>query len=152
MFNFWRLFLLGVGIVTVLSGLQYAFLGDHAVTRMLTEPIIVSLTGTAAMAPETARIEAFYLGIIGAVTAGLGVQIEFLALFPFKKREKWAWFAAATSVGAWYVIDTGLAFAAGVPSLVTANTIFAALVALPLIFTFRDFFPSRAASVAAHAQ
>lgn len=152
MFNFWRLFLLGVGIVTVLSGLQYAFLSDHAMTNMLTDPILDSLVGTAAVTPEAARVEIFYLGIVGALTAGLGIQLEFLAMFPFKKREKWAWFAAATSVGVWYLIDTGLAYAAGAAALVTVNTIFAGLVALPLIFTFRDFFPSRAASVAAHAQ
>ena len=52
---------------------------------------------------------------------------------PLRRREPWAWPAVALSLGAWFVLDTGMSLVLGFPTHALFNLVFAIALAVPLI-------------------
>ncbi len=63
----------------------------------------------------------------------------FLALHPFKAREKWAWNCFAFGISTWFVADTAISIFYGVTFNALFNTILFFLIGMPLIFTRKYF-------------
>jgi hypothetical protein len=89
--------------------------------------------------PVPAPAQAFHAwvyGAWGATVMGWGVTMFFIAYYPFKQPERWAWNAVIVSVLLWYLLDTGISWVFGVLINVLLNTTILILVIIPLIFTF----------------
>ena len=71
--------------------------------------------------------------------AGWGVFLASVAAIPFRRRERWAWNCIVLGILFWYVPDTGFSLQAGVMFNAAVNTALLALIALPLVFTRRNF-------------
>jgi len=78
--------------------------------------------------------------VLGAVIASWGILIVFIAWFPFRSREKWAWNAIAVALISWFVVDTACSFYYNVTANAVFNLFTFTLFALPLIFTWKHFY------------
>ena len=76
-------------------------------------------------------------GVWGATVAGWGILVAFIAMFPFKQRQRWAWNALLAAIGTWYLLDTGISLYFGVTFNALFNTLLLALAGLPLFMTRR---------------
>jgi hypothetical protein len=86
--------------------------------------------------------EAFRLwifAVLGATLAGWGVCLIFIAHYPFKRKELWAWNCLVAGILVWYVLDTFASLYFKVYFNAIFNTILLGLSILPLIFTRKHF-------------
>ena len=74
----------------------------------------------------------FLYGVLGAVLTGWMITIAGIAAGPLRSGEQWAWPVLATSLGTWFVLDTGLSLAAGFWQHAVFNLFFLAGLGLPL--------------------
>ncbi len=79
------------------------------------------------------------VGVLGAVAIGWGILMIFVAYYPFRRGEKWAWNGLAVSIGIWYILDTGTSLYHGVTLNAVANTGFLIIFGIPL-FKSRKYF------------
>jgi len=140
-FNFWQKWLVGVGVYLVVFGLLLAFFGQSPLMDVLLnqyfDPIFWpdNLISTGTM-----QYKAWISSVLGAVIAGWGLSISFIAYYPFKLRETWAWKSIAVAVIFWFVVDTACSLYYRVPINAVFNLFTLALFALPLLFTWKSFF------------
>lgn len=93
--------------------------------------------GTTDMPANVVHYHRFIHAIAGATIAGWGVALAFIAHYPFRNRERWAWWAIAAAVMSWFTLDTTFSLYFGVwPNAIFNLGAFIAL-ATPLAFTYR---------------
>ena len=78
-------------------------------------------------------------GVLGATISGWGIFMIFIAHFPFRERQPWAWNCFAAGLTIWFIFDTTLSALHHVLFNVAFNTVLLLLVALPLAFTRKHF-------------
>lgn len=71
-------------------------------------------------------------GTLGAVIFGWMLTLAGIVVGPLRPRERWAWSTVASSVAAWFVVDTGLSLALGYVGHALFNLGFVLALALPL--------------------
>lgn len=139
-FNFWQKGLLSVGIYLVLFGLFLTFFSQSNLMDLLFNKQIDPNFWVNAELPENAlKFQGWIYGVLGAVLAGWGTLISFLAFYPFKTRERWALNGLVLAIAIWYISDTTISVMYGVIFNVIFNTIMLFFLATPLVFT-RKFF------------
>lgn len=74
----------------------------------------------------------FVYGVLGAVIAGWMVLLAAVVIGPLRRREAWAWWAVAGSLGGWFVLDTGFSLAVGSPAHALFNVGFVVAMGLPV--------------------
>ena len=77
--------------------------------------------------------------LMGALTAGLGLAVFWIAREALARGERWAWSAIATSVGLWFVVDSVASIATGFGRNAICNVVLVAPL-LPALWLTR---PSR---------
>jgi hypothetical protein len=97
------------------------------------------------MPAEVVRYHRFVHGVLGATITAWALTLAFIAHGPFRRREPWAWRAAAASVAAWFTIDTVTSLAHGAWPNAALNVVAVIPLALPLLFT-RSSFAARTAT------
>ncbi|GBE57691.1 hypothetical protein BMS3Abin01_00612 [bacterium BMS3Abin01] len=139
-FNFWQKWLLAVGIYLVAFGLVLAFFNQSRLMDVIFNQQIDPVFWGGNSIPENAAdFQAWIYGVLGATVAGWGVFLAFLAHYPFRAREKWAWNCIAIGIGGWFVVDTAISAYYHVTFNVAFNAALLLLVGLPLLFTRKDF-------------
>ncbi len=138
-FDFWQRWLLISGVIVVVGGLGIALLSRTAVFDMLDHPINTIFWGTVDVPAAASSYQGFIYGLTGAVMAGWGVCIAFIAAYPFQRREPWAWACLLVGLTLWYVVDTGFSLAYGVVFNAIGNTVLLIAAGLPLVLTRRHF-------------
>ena len=126
-----RFLLVVVGIVaTYAFGLVVAglFLGDHVFDRLGFGPY----DGAIVRADARHYVRLVYV-ILGSVIIGWMLTIAALVAGPLRRREVWAWNTIVGSVGAWFILDTGLSLILGFAGHAAFNVAFAAGLAVPLV-------------------
>lgn len=134
-FSFWRRWLLTACVGVTAFGTMMFLLRD--VTQTFFNLLIFQQE--AAVFPEAVDYLAFVYGVLGIVMIGWSVLLLALVAIPFQRREPWAWWALALSVGIWYAIDSLFSIVTGYSANALLNTGFAVLFVIPLAATFRDF-------------
>lgn len=144
-FLFWQRWLLLAGLTLTAFGLALAFFSQtwlfDALFNNQVNPVFWS---AAAVSPATQRFQAWAYGVLGATIAGWGIVTAFLARYPFRNKEPWAWTAIALAISVWFITDTGLSVWFGVTFNAVFNILVLLLVLLPLNFTRSDFHDRRA--------
>jgi hypothetical protein len=138
-FSFWQRWLLAVSALVVIFGLALAFLNQTPLFDLLfNDQIDPSFWGGEEPPANSAEFQRWVYGVLGAAVAGWGVFMTFIAHYPFRKRERWAWYCLATGLLAWYVPDTLLSLVYA-PFNAAFNSLLLVALGLPLLFTRRDF-------------
>lgn len=139
-FNFWQKWLFYVGIYLAVFGLVLAFFNQTYVMNFVFNNQINSVFWSSNEIPESAfPFQSWIYGVLGATVSGWGIFIAFLAYYPFKAREKWAWNCIATGIAIWFISDTSISAFYDVTFNVVFNVVLLIFIGLPLLFT-RKFF------------
>lgn len=78
-------------------------------------------------------------GVLGATMIGWCLTVAFIAGYPFRAGERWAWQALCTAIIVWYVLDTGTSWLHGVFVNVALNTVLLVAFGVPLVASRRSF-------------
>ena len=134
-FLFWQRWLVGVGALVALFGLFMALLNGTPLFALFNDRIDPVFWGGQAVPQAGLAFRGWVYGVWGATVAGWGILVAFIAMFPFKQRQRWAWNALLAAVGTWYLLDTGISLYFGVTFNALFNTLLLALAGLPLFMT-----------------
>jgi hypothetical protein len=110
----------------------------------LTGALSRSLWATDRLPDDVVRYHRFANAVLGSVMAGFGSTLAWVTRRAFAVGEPWAWRCVATSVGVWFVLDTGSSAFLGVWPNVVLNLLSVAPFVPPLLFTWRHFRRPRA--------
>ena len=139
-FNFWQKWLLLVGIYLAVFGLVLALFNQTYVMDLIFNNQISPVFWPIKDIPEgVVPFQSWIYGVLGATVSGWGVFIAFLAHYPFKAREKWAWHCIASGIAIWFIFDTVISAYYQVMFNIIFNTILLFFIGLPLLFTRKDF-------------
>ncbi len=138
-FSFWQRWLLVVSLIIIAFGVALALLNGTVVFALFNSQIDPVFWGAAGIPADTARFQQWIYGVLGAMMAGWGVFLAFIAHYPFKMKEKWARNCMAAGLLLWYVLDTGISLYFGVYFNALFNTVLLVLGLVPLLFTWKQF-------------
>ncbi|MBU0493992.1 MAG: hypothetical protein KKA73_30200 [Chloroflexi bacterium] len=139
-FSFWQRWLLVVSFIIIVFGVAMALLNGTAVFDLLFNNQISPVFWGAETIPDVGiRFQQWIYGVLGATVAGWGVFLAFIAHYPFKAREKWAWNCVLIGLLLWYLIDTPISLYFGVVFNAVFNTLLLVLAIPPLVFTRKHF-------------
>lgn len=138
-FDFWQKWLLGLGIVMVIFGLGLAFLSGTPVFSIFNQNIDPVFWGGTPLPSSAFTFQRWIYAVLGATLAGWGVCVAFMAQFPFRWRERWAWNALACAILLWFSVDTVYSLVFQVYFNAAFNSLLLIAALLPLGFTRRLF-------------
>jgi hypothetical protein len=144
-FTFWQKWLFVVSIIISGAGVMIAFLSGSVLGDLLNQQISPVFWGSSDVGGSAREFQQFIYGILGAMMACWGIFIAFMARYPFRNKERWAWNCLLAGMLVWFVLDTGLSAYHAVYVNVVANTAFLVLVLLPVVLTRKEFFQEKAA-------
>ena len=142
MIKFWQRWLAILAGAIILVGLAMILFAGTSLFAPIDQPTFAAFFGDT-VPPAALEYHRFMIALNGAVTAGWGVMIFFLAWHPFGRGERWAWWALAASVGAWFVLDTAVALSFGAAAYALFNLAVLIAIDLPLLATARSFLGDR---------
>jgi hypothetical protein len=96
-----------------------------------------ALWSTSEFPAEVEPFRGFIMGVLGATMASWAVALLFVVVWPFARRERWAWWCVVVSVCSWAPVDTGLSLAHGVTVNAMFNAMALVMLAIPLAATWR---------------
>lgn len=139
-FNFWQKWLVVINIIFIIFGFLVAFAGDSLLFEMHNTQTKAIFFHGQELSTEAQQLKQFLFGIIGGTMAGFHLMMVYIALYPFKKKEKWAYNSLLYGLLIWFFIDSGLSIYHGAIHNVYLVNIVALLgIGIPLLFTWKDF-------------
>lgn len=138
-FSFWQRWLFIFSLIVVIFGLVMAVFNRTPIFAFFDLQLNPVFWGTNPLPPGVNEFQGFVYGVLGATMAGWGVIMAFIIRCPFQARERWAWNALALGLSIWFVTDTSISLYSGVIFNAIFNTVFFIFVALPLVFTRKEF-------------
>lgn len=139
-FSFWQKWLFCFGLYLIAFGLVLSFFSHSTLMNFVfNNQIDPAFWGIAELPENTERFQDWIYGVLGAVISGWGIFISFIAYYPFRAKEPWAWTCIGVGFIVWFVIDTVISayYHAGFNVLI--NIIFLLFALLPLLFTRKYF-------------
>jgi hypothetical protein len=145
-FSFWQKWLALVSIYHIVLGLLLAFFGQSQFMDALLNQYFDSIFWPDnQISSGTIQYKSWVSSVLGAVIASWGMLIAFIAYYPFKLREKWAWNGIAVSVVFWFLVDTACSLYYDVSINAVFNLFTFSLFVAPLFFTRKYLFGKAAA-------
>ncbi|MCP3900446.1 MAG: hypothetical protein GY707_12110 [Desulfobacteraceae bacterium] len=138
-FNFWQKWLFGFGIYIIVFGLALVFFSDSKLFDFIYNSKIDPVFFKDSLAKEALGFRTWIYGVLGAVLAGWGVFISYIAFYPFRKKEKWAWWCVLLGGAVWIIPDMIFSLKFKVFINVISNITLYILMMLPVVFTYHDF-------------
>ena len=138
-FLFWQKWLFIVGIVIVVFGIIMAFLSGTALFDLFNRQIDPAFWGKGTSLESVKSFQQWIYGVWGATIAGWGIFVTFIAHYPFRNKEKWAWNCLVVGLLTWFVLDTALSLFFKVYFNVAFNATLLLLAGLPVVITRKEF-------------
>jgi hypothetical protein len=138
-FSFWQRWLLIVGILISGFGMFMALLSGTPLFDSFNGQIDPVFWGAGAVEEGAREFQQWIYGVWGATIAGWGIFVIFIAQYPYRNKEKWAWNCLVAGVLVWFVLDTSLSISHKVYFNVAFNMILLVLAMLPLVVTRKCF-------------
>ena len=138
-FMFWQRWLLILSGIIIIFGLVMSLLSSTTIFDLLNNQVDPTFWGTQPIPEQALAFRSWVYGVTGAAMAGWGVFFAFLAHYPFRRREKWAWNCILLGMLVWYVPDTTISLIHGVTFNALFNTVLLIAIALPLMMTRKEF-------------
>lgn len=140
-FAFWRGWLFYTSLLFALYGLVLAFFGNSILFRPYFNALNSIFWPGEGPTAQTEQFRLFVCGPLGGTIACTYILLAYLAWFPFSRKEKWVIVAILISFGTWFIIDSAVCIYYGVYFQVYIINTFSLLQkALPLIFTWKEFY------------
>lgn len=141
---FWMRWLQIVAVLMLLMGL--AFIVTPGPTQTLFNFVIYQQPNLPAWANTEAQAYiTFMYAVLGGVMAGWMALFIVVLQTSFREGKRAGWIGLAASTVVWYVVDSGGSILTGFWQNAASNTGFALLLLIPLVATFRVFFPGQRA-------
>lgn len=138
-FSFWQKWLVSVGLIITIFGIAMAVFSGTPIFDMISTQINPAFWGKEAVDNGTKGFQHWIYGAWGATIAGWGIFATYIACYPFKNKEKWAWNCIIIGFLIWFTLDTALSLLHKVHFNVALNTVLFMLAILPIIFTRKSF-------------
>ncbi len=138
-FSLWQRWLFAVGIVMSVFGVLLALFNATPLFALFDRQINPVFWGAADIPGGAREFKQWAYGVLGAMLAGWGVFMAFIAHYPFKRREMWAWNCIFAGLLVWFVIDTAISLNFKVYFNAAFNTVLFVMVMLPLAFSRKHF-------------
>lgn len=138
-FLFWQRWLMTAIAFIIVGGILMPLLTSARLFTLFDNLVNPIFWPSGDVSASAVSFQQWIYGLLGAVMAGWGISMAFLAYYPFRRKEKWAWSALASSLLIWYVGDTAVSLLFGVNFNAVVNTVILALFLLPLFFTRANF-------------
>ena len=138
-FSFWQRWLLIVGVLISIFGMLMTFLSGTPLFDSFNGQIDPVFWGGSAIEERARGFQGWIYGVWGATIAGWGIFVVFIAHYPFRNRERWAWNCLVAGMLVWFVLDTSLSIFHRVYFNVAFNVVVFLAVLLPLVFTRKYF-------------
>lgn len=139
-FEFWRRWLFGASLFFGLFGIVAAIFGDTVLFTLWKERAAAVFWDAEAMPAEANRFRLFLFGPLGGTIAGTYVLQAYIAHYPFRRKEKWAWRASVLALLTWFGVDSAVSVYHGAIFNVYLVNVFALIgIGLPLAATWQDF-------------
>ena len=139
-FDFWQKWIFSVSLVLIVFGMLLALFPQSQfmdfVFNNQIDPVF-DLDGE--ISDNMRSFQAWIYGVLGTVISGWGILLAFIARYPFKARQKWAWNCIAAGFVLWFVVDTSISACFGVIFNVLFNVCLLLLIGIPLIGTYKYF-------------
>ncbi len=142
--SLWWKWLLALSIIGIIFGLVMALAPGvfHSTLGQITyNSFFEGDAYTELTEPELANQD-WLLSLLGSVMVGWLIAVGFIAYYPFRQGEQWAWTAVTVGIVVWFVLDTGSSLANGVVFNAVFNLGFLVGFGLPLLATYRHFHPA----------
>jgi len=143
-FNFWRKWLVICSAITILFSLMMVFGSTGFLFEFYNRQVATAIWGRPELHEAVVKYHAWIFGVLGSSIAGWSVCLLFIALYPFKRREKWAYYCILISILIWAPLDSAFSIYFGVYIEALFNLFAVTLFLIPLIATYGSFFPKEA--------
>lgn len=140
-FHFWQKWLYYSSLFFVFVGILVALFNESIFFELWNRGAAQLFGTNGTLSSDVLSFKEFILGPLGGTISGNYMLLAFVAKYPFKRKEKWAWQAATASLLIWFLIDTSISFYHSAYFNILLINIFTLVVqGLPLIFTWKDFY------------
>jgi len=142
-FSFWQRWLFVVSVIIAVAGVLMALLSGTLIFEVFNQLIVPVFWDANPVGDSAEGFQKFIYGLLGSTMASWGVFMSFVAYYPFRNKEKWAWNCMVMGTLLWYVLDTGFSIYHKVYVNAVGNTALLVLVMLPVVFTKKHFDPQK---------
>jgi hypothetical protein len=140
-FIFWQRWLFITSILFALFGIVFAYFGDSAFLDTYNHALAQNFYGADQFPDVAEPYRDFSYGPVGGCIFCCYALLAFIAWYPFRRKEKWAWWAICIAFTGWVIMDSSACIRHGFYFQIYAVNVVSILVkALPLAFTWREFF------------
>jgi len=139
-FSFWQRWLLIVSKIISLFGIYMAlFNRTFLFNFLLNDKVNTAFFKPPGISSELITFQKWIYGVLGATVFGWGIFLSFIAHYPFKRKEKWAWNCFLTGIMCWFVVDTSISVYFNVIINAIFNTVLFIGIIIPLFFSRKYF-------------
>ncbi len=139
-FNFWQKWLLIFGIYLSIFGIVLAFFSNTELMNFIfNNQIDPVFWENVKLQQNIISFRSWIYGVLGAVISGWGVTIAFIAHYPFREKQKWAWNCIFVGAMLWFIIDMIITIKYMVGFNILFNCILLIFMLIPLVFTYNQF-------------
>ena len=138
-FTFWQRWLFIVGLIVTAFGILLAFFSGTMIFGSLNSRIDIVFWGGTDVPQNAATFQRWINGVLGGVVAECGMFLSFVAYYPFRRKEKWAWNCVLAALFIWFFIDTPISLYFKVYVNALFNLVLFIAILLPLVFTKKSF-------------
>ena len=140
-FKFWQKWMVVYSILLILFGLLMTFGSTSAIFKSYNRAVAETFWSQPKLHETVAEYHPWMFAVLGSSLTGWSICYLFLAMFPFKRRERWSYYCIIFSILVWALLDSvfSVHFRIHIEALFNLGAV--AGFAVPLTATFRDFFP-----------
>jgi len=140
-FGFWQKWMVVYSIMCIILGLVMTFGSSSIIFQSYNRSVARAFWDQPYLHEAVSAYHPWIFAVLGSSLTGWSVCFLFLALYPFKRRERWAYYCFIISILVWASMDSAFSLYFGIHTEVLFNLGAVAGFAIPLIATYRDFFP-----------
>jgi len=140
-FIFWQKWIVFYCIICIVLGLVMTFGSTGIIFKIYNISVSEAFWGQPYLHAAVSAYHPWIFAVLGSTITGWSVCFLFLALYPFKRRERWAYYCFLTSLLSWVSLDSAFSLYFGINIEVLFNLVSLSGFAIPLIATYRNFFP-----------
>ena len=140
-FGFWQKWMVVFSAISIILGLAMTFGSTSAIFQSYNRSIAEVFWGRTHLHEAVSSYHPWIFAVLGSSIAGWSVCYLYLALYPIKRRERWAYYCFILSLLIWAPLDTGFSLYFGIHTEALFNLGAVAGFAIPLVAVHRDFFP-----------
>ena len=140
-FLFWQKWLVVISCAGIVLGFLFPFLSSvDFIAAGYNQALAEAFFGQKQLPENVLIYNQWVWAMLGAVISAWSICLLFLALYPFRNREKWAWYCIGSSLIITFIIDAGVSvYFKFYTEIIVALLWFVSCI-IPIIATYKHFF------------